>query len=83
MPTDLVLVAGARWFVRDGLPLSRRVVVIEAVVSGKHNIDKGPTAAPPDDEVVFRFADGRQSRCGLTAFRRTYVSEREVLADAW
>lgn len=76
------LVPGARWLVKDRLPHAHEVVTITVVVPGKHNIDKGPTATPPDDDVVFRFAAGRESRCGVTAFLRTYVLEREVLANA-
>lgn len=77
------LVPGSRWLVRHRLPLAREVVTVEAVVPGKHNIDKGPTARPPDDDVQFVFAaNGRRSRCGLFAFLRTYVSEAEVLRRA-
>lgn len=75
--------AGERWLVKHRLPDAHEVVTVEAVTPGKYNIDKGATAPYPDDDVQFVFAySGRRSRCGMTAFLRTYVHEAEVLDRA-
>lgn len=80
------------WAVRDRLDREtcRRagvepevvLVTVTKVQAGKHNIDKGPTATPPDDEVHFYFNDsGRTSVCGEGAFLRSYVPQ-PVAPDA-
>lgn len=79
------ITVASRWETRDGVDglAPRRRVTVVKVVAGKHNIDKGPTYPPPDDDVHFTLddLDGEATVCGVTAFRRTYVPLRARADD--
>lgn len=68
---------GSVWETRDGVRgfAPRRKITVTKITDGKHHFDKGPTHLPADPLVHFTLddLDGRESRCGTTAFRRTYV----------
>lgn len=71
---------GSCWETRDGKAglAPRRLVRVLSVKPGKHNIDKGPTHAPPDDDVAFVFGDGCESVCGTGAFFSNYVPTEDA-----